>query len=160
MSKPNPIPTDFPAISPFIVVSGAEKALEYYENVLGASRGMTMPGPNGTIGYAEIDINGSKVMVSDECEGWDQKSPEKIGGTPVSLYVYVKDVDAVVAKAVENGATLTQEVSDQFYGDRTGGIVDPFGHKWHIASRVENVSDAEMLKRSADMLKQMEGAEA
>jgi len=110
-----------------------------------------MPGPEGKLGHAEISIGGSRVMLSDEYAGMDFLGPESRGGTTVHLHVYVKNVDATVKKAVAAGARLTREVAEQFYGDRLGTVADPFGHVWHLATHVRDVSMKEMKRRAAEM---------
>lgn len=152
-AKPNPIPDTYGRVTPCLVVRGAAKALEFYGEVFGASERMRFPGPDGTIAHAEIQIGDSVVIVEDEDPQRGTKAPPAGGlsGTPVFQFIYVEDVDAVVARAVELGASLQRALQDQFYGDRDGYIVDPFGHGWVIASHVEDVSEAEMGRRLAAM---------
>ena len=114
---------------------------------------MRMPGPEGKLGHAEIEIEGHRVMLSDEYEAMDFMSPQARGGTTVHIHVYVKDVDRLVARAVAAGAKVKREVQNQFYGDRSGSLEDPFGHMWHFATHVEDVSMAELKKRAAALAK-------
>ena len=148
MSTVKPIPEDYPQVIPYLSVKGANAAIDFYAAVLGATERMRLPGPDGTIGHAEINIGDSLVMLADVSPGMGQ-TPGDLGGSPVTIMVYVEDVDAVCKKAVELGATMDREIEDQFYGDRAGGFIDPFGHKWHIATHVEDVEPEEMERRIA-----------
>jgi PhnB protein len=152
-SQPNPIPERYRRITPCLVVQGAAKALDFYAGVFGATERMRMPGPGGTIAHAEIQIGDSVVIVEDEnpYTGTTAPPPGGLAGSPVFQFIYVEDVDATVAKAVELGATLKRAPEDQFYGDRDGYIIDPFGHGWTVASHVEDVSEEEMGKRMTAM---------
>lgn len=152
-AKPNPIPETYRRITPCLVVHGAAKALEYYAQVFGATERMRFPGPNGTIGHAEIVIGDSVVIVEDEDPQRGTTAPPAGGlpGSPVFQFIYVDDVDTVVARAVEAGAALLRAPQDQFYGDRDGHIVDPFGHGWVVASHVEDLTPEEMGQRLAAM---------
>jgi len=152
-AKPSPIPKGYRSIQPYLIVDGAAKALAFYKAAFGAKERMRMPGPDGKIGHAEIEIGDSVVMLADEAPNWDAHAPGKYGGSPVSIMVYVANVDAVVKKAVQAGAKITREVKDQFYGDRSGGVTDPFGHHWHISTHVEDVSPKEMDRRMKAMMK-------
>jgi PhnB protein len=147
MSKVNYIPKEFHSVTPYLVIKGAAKAIEYYKNVFGAQVLVRMDGPNGTIGHAELKIGDSIIMLADENLQMGNKSAETIGASPVSLYVYLPDVDRVVEKAVSEGAKVIKPVQDQFYGDRSGFLQDPFGHFWGIATHVEDVSAEEMKER-------------
>src|SRR3954469_16886250 len=133
-----PIPEGYHSVTPYLIVDDAARALEFYKNAFGAVELMRMPAPNGRIGHAEIRIGDSPVMLADESPQMNARSARAIGGSPVSLMVYVEDVDARVAQAVAAGATLVRPVANQFYGDRTGGVEDPFGYHWHIATHVED----------------------
>ncbi|HVY99440.1 MAG TPA: VOC family protein [Dongiaceae bacterium] len=150
-ARPSPAPGHLPAgyrsIQPYLIVDGAAKAIAFYKAAFGAKERMRLPAPGGRIGHAELEIGDSVVMLADEAPDWDAYGPGKYGGSPVSIMIYVADVDAVVKKAVKAGAKLTREVKDQFYGDRAGGIDDPFGHHWHIATHIEDVSPREMKRR-------------
>jgi PhnB protein len=141
----------YPVVTPYLCVNGAADAIEFYKQMFGASERMRMAEPDGKIGHAELQIGDSVVMLSDEFEQMGVSSPTTIGGTPVTLSVYVPDVDAVVAKAVAAGSTLVRPIEDQFYGDRSGQIVDPWGHRWSVATHVEDVSPEEMERRAAEM---------
>jgi PhnB protein len=157
-AKPNPIPDSYRRITPCLVVQGAAKALDFYADVFGATERMRFPGPNGTIAHAEIQIGDSVVIVEDPDPQRGTTAPPAGGlpGTPAFHFVYVADVDAVVARAVELGATLKRAPADQFYGDRDGFVVDPFGHGWVVASHVEDVSPDEMARRMADLFAEKE----
>jgi PhnB protein len=150
-AKPNPIPDSYPRVTPCLVVQGAAKALDFYAEVFGATERMRFPGPDGTIAHAEIQIGDSVVIVEDPQRGTTAPPAGGLSGTPVFQFVYVEDVDAVVARAVELGAIMHRAPEDQFYGDRDGFIVDPFGHGWTIASHVEDVSPEELSRRLAAM---------
>jgi len=151
--RPNPIPASYRRVTPCLTVQGGAKALEFYAAVFGASERMRTPGPGGTIVHAEIEIGDSVVIVADEFPQQGTQAPPSGGlpGSPAFLFVYVEDVDAVIARAVELGATLQRAAQDQFYGDRDGYIVDPFGHGWTIASHVEDVPPDEMMRRMAEL---------
>lgn len=152
-NTPNPIPDSYRRVTPCLVVQGAAKALEFYAAVFQATERMRFPGPGGTIAHAEIQIGDSVVIVDDESPERGTKAPPPGGldGFPSSLFLYVEDVDAVVARAVELGATLVRPPQDQFYGDRDGYIIDPFGHGWTIATHVEDVEQQEMMRRMTEM---------
>ncbi len=157
-AKPNPIPDTYRRVTPCLVVSGGVKALEFYAEVFGASERMRFPGPDGSVAHAEIQIGDSVVIVEDEDSYRETKAPPAGGlpGTPVFQFIYVDAVDAVVARAVELGATLIRAPENQFYGDRDGYIIDPFGHGWTVASHVEDVPAGEMMRRMAEMMGQAE----
>lgn len=144
-----PIPAGYPRVTPYLIVDGASEAIDFYRSVLGASERMRMAGPDGRVGHAELEIGNSVVMLADEHPEMGAVGPKTVGGSPVSLHVYVEDVDAVFSHAIESGAEQTQPLEDKFYGDRSGGFTDPFGHQWHVASHVEDVSPEEMEKRAA-----------
>jgi PhnB protein len=148
----DPIPAGYPRVIPYLCCRGAADAIEFYKSVLGATERMRMPGDSpDTIGHAEIEIGTGLVMLADEFPDHGFLSPLTIGGTPVTVHVYVEDADAVFAKAVEHGARITREMENQFYGDRLGQFVDPWGHQWSVASHVEDVSEEEMGRRMAEM---------
>jgi PhnB protein len=148
-TKVKAIPEGWHSVTAYISVKGAIDAIEFYKKAFGAKETGRLTMPDGSIGHAELEIGDSKIMIAEENEQWGNLSPQKIGGSPVSLCIYVEDVDAVFAKALKAGAKVTGEmvVKDQFYGDRTGGITDPFGHKWSIMTHIEDVSFDEMQKR-------------
>ena len=144
-----PVPDGYHSITPYLVVKGGARAIEFYRGAFGATELMRMAQPDGRIGHAELRIGDSVLMLADEHPEIGARSPQTIGGSPVSILLYVPDVDATVARAVEAGATLTRPVADQFYGDRTGGVTDPFGHVWYVATHVEDVSPEELERRHA-----------
>ena len=146
----NPIPDGYPRVTPYLIVDGADAAIDFYKSVLGASERMRMDGPDGRVGHAELEIGDSVVMLADEHPEMGIRGPKTVGGTPVSLHVYVEDTDSVFARALESGASALQAVEDKFYGDRSGSFEDPFGHHWHVATHVEDISPEEMSKRAAE----------
>jgi PhnB protein len=143
-----PQPDGYHSVTPYLICKNAAAAIEFYRQAFGATPSMAMNAPDGRIMHAEIKIGDSVVMLADEHPEIHALSPDTVGGTPVSLLVYVPDVDAVFAKAVECGATAERAVATQFYGDRTGGIRDPFGHRWYLATHVKDVSREEMEDRT------------
>lgn len=145
------IPEGYHAVTPYLIVKGASRAIEYYKKAFGATEIMRFPGPNGTIGHAEIRIGDSQVMLADEQGSY--RGPEALGGSPVSLMIYVEDVDKTFEQAIRSGAKQTRAVEDQFYGDRSGNLVDPFGHVWTISTHKEDVSMEEMSRRMSTMAK-------
>ena len=145
------VPEGYHNITPYLVIKGAAQAIDFYKKTFGATEIMRMNDPSGRIGHAELKIGDSHIMLADEYPEMKFRSPDAYGGSPVSLLLYVDDVDARVALAARNGARLEREVKDQFYGDRMGTIVDPFGHIWSIATHKEDVSPEEMKKRMAAM---------
>jgi PhnB protein len=144
-----PIPQGYHTVTPYLIFGGAAEAIAFYQKALGASEVMRMDGPGGKIHHAEINIGGSRVMLADEHPEIQALSPKTIGGSPVSMHVYVEDVDAAVERAVKAGATLIRPVADQFYGDRVGGIEDPFGYRWFIATHKEDLTMDEIHRRAA-----------
>ncbi|MEX2268853.1 MAG: VOC family protein [Acidimicrobiia bacterium] len=153
----HPIPEGYPRVIPYLAIDGAGKALDWYTSVLGATERVRMEGPGGTVGHAEIEIGDAVIMLADEFEDIGHLSPKKLGGTPVSICLYVESVDAVFAKAIKEGATEIQPVEDKFYGDRSGSFKDPFGHSWNIMTHVEDVPPDEMEKRAAKAMEEMSG---
>ena len=147
--KVKPVPAGYHAVTPYLSVRGAAEAIDFYKKALGAKELMRMPGPDGKVGHAEIQIGDSRVMLADEHPEMNFTGPQSYGGTSVHLHVYLPNVDAQVAKALKAGAKLVRPVKDQFYGDRLGTIEDPFGHVWHLATHLEDLSKAEMKKRAA-----------
>ncbi len=152
MANVKPIPDGYPQVTPYLIVDGADAAIDFYTKVLGATERMRMPSPGGTIGHAELELGDSLIMLADEHPEMGIRGPRAIGGTPVTIHVYVEDVDSVFERALKAGATATREVEDQFYGDRSGQFDDPFGHRWSVASHVEDVSADEMTKRAAEAM--------
>ena len=142
-----PIPDGYHSVTPYLIVRGAAKAIDFYVNAFGATELMRMPGPDGTIGHAEIRIGDSPVMLADENAAVNAEGPEILGGSPVLLMIYVEDCDAVFQRALSLGATQVKPVQDQFYGDRSGSLTDPFGHQWTVATHTEDVSPEEMSRR-------------
>jgi PhnB protein len=152
-AKPNPIPDSYRRVTPALVVNGAAKALDFYAEVFEATERMRTPGPDGTIAHAEIEVGDSVIIVEDASPYMGTKAPPTGGfdGTPVTHFLYVGDVDAVIERAVQLGATLKRAAQNQFYGDRDGFIIDPFGHGWTIASHVEDVAPDELMRRMAEL---------
>jgi PhnB protein len=143
-----PIPEGYHTVTPYLAVDDATEAIEYYTKAFGAKERVRMETPDGKIGHAELEIGDSLVMLSDPFPQASTKTPNELGGTSVSVFMYVEDVDAVVKRAVDAGATVTMEVDDQFWGDRFGSVKDPFGHLWSIATHVEDVPPEEMAERA------------
>ena len=150
-AKPSPIPDAYRRVTPCLVVQGAARALDFYAQVFGAPERMRLPGPGGTIAHAEIQIGDSVVILEDADPQRGTAAPPAGGlpGTPVYHFIYVEDVDGVVARAVEHGATLRRAPENQFYGDRDGFVIDPFGHGWVVATHVEDLSPEEIAGRMA-----------
>ena len=148
MKKVSYIPKGYSTITPYLVIKGAAKAIDYYKKVFGATVVVRMDGPNGQVGHAELQIGDSRIMLADENPQLGYRSAESIGASPVSLYVYLPDCDKVVAQAAAEGAKILKPVQDQFYGDRSGFLQDPFGHLWGIATHKEDVSPQEMDERA------------
>jgi PhnB protein len=149
MSKPKPIPEGYHTATPYLILKDAAKAIEFYKKAFGAKEMMRMSQPDRRIGHAEIKIGDSPIMLADEFPEMGARSPQSLGGSPVSILLYVEDVDAFAEQAVTAGAKVVRPVKDQFYGDRSGSFEDPFGHQWHIATHVEDVAPEEMHKRAA-----------
>ena len=149
----NPIPEGYPRVIPYLAINGAADALEFYKEVLGANERMRMPGPNGTIGHAELEVGDSVIMLADEYAEIGHLGP-KDGATPVSLCLYVENVDDVFKKAIGKGAKEVQPVEDKFYGDRAGTFEDPWGHHWNVMMHIEDVPPDEMEKRAAEYMQQ------
>jgi len=147
-NKVKPIPEGYHSITPYLYIKGAASAIDYYKKAFGATELFRMPGPDGKIGHAEIKIGDSPIMMADENAEIGALSPQTIGGTPMSIMIYVEDVDTVFNQAIAAGGEQIRPVADQFYGDRTGGLKDPFGFQWWIATHVEDVSPEEMEKRA------------
>jgi PhnB protein len=152
MADVKPIPDGYPQVTPYLCVDGAKAAIEFYSNVLGARERMHMPGPDGKIGHAELELGESLIMLADEFPEMGIRGPKAVGGTPVMIMIYVEDADAVFDAAVAAGATSLRPVENQFYGDRTGQFEDPFGHRWSVATHVEDVPPDEMEKRAAEAM--------
>jgi PhnB protein len=142
------IPDGYHTAMPYLAVDGAEKAIDFYTRAFGAKERTRMQSPDGKIAHAELEIGDSVVMLSDPLPQFVTKAPTELGGSTASIMMYVEDVDSFVQRAVDAGATLEREIEDQFWGDRFGAIVDPFGHMWSIATHVEDVPPEEMAKRA------------
>ena len=143
----SPIPDGYRSVTPYLIVDDAARALDFYATVFGAVESVRMPMPGGKVGHAEIKIGDSMIMLADEMPEMGYSAPPTFGGTPVSLMLYVADVDAQFAKAVAAGATVKVPLKDEFYGDRTGQVTDPFGHVWILSTHIEDVSPEEMERR-------------
>lgn len=143
-----PVPEGYDAVTPYMAVDDAAAAIDYYKQAFGAQERVRMTGPDGRIGHAELSIGDSLIMLSDPMPQGSTRPPGELGGTSGSVFLYVPDVDGVVQKAVDAGATVTMEVADQFWGDRFGVITDPFGHVWSIATHVEDVPPEEIEERA------------
>ena len=157
-TKVKPIPAGYHTITPYLIVNDAAKALEFYQKAFNAKEIMQSLHSNGKIMHAEIMIGDSHIMLADECPEMNALSPTSIGGSPITLLLYVEDVDAVFKQALAAGAKETRPLSNQFYGDRSGMLEDPFGHKWGVATHIEDVSDEEIDKRYREFMKQKENA--
>jgi len=151
VSQVKPIPEGYHSVTPYLCIKGAAAALEFYKKAFGAKELMRMPAPGDKIGHAEIQIGDSHVMLADEFPEMGFLSPQSVGGSPVMMHLYVEDVDATANKAVAAGAKVTKPVADQFYGDRSGQLQDPFGHNWYVSTHKEDVSPEEMKARSAKL---------
>jgi PhnB protein len=149
MADVKPIPDGYPQVTPYLIVDGGDAAIAFYTKVLGAKERMRMPSPADRIGHAELTLGDSLVMLADEHPEMGILGPKSVGGTPVTISVYVEDVDSVFERALSEGASSVRPVENQFYGDRTGQFEDPFGHRWSIATHVEDVPPQEMEKRAA-----------
>jgi PhnB protein len=147
-----PIPEGYPRVSPYLSIDGAAQAIDFYTQVLGATERFRIPAPGGKVGHAELQIGDSVIMLADEFPEMGIVSPKKIGGTPVTLGVYVEDVDKTFDTAVKAGAKELRAVEDQFYGDRSGQFEDPFGHRWSVSTHIEDVPPEEMGKRAAEAM--------
>lgn len=149
--KTKPIPDGYHTVTPYLIVDGAARAIEFYVRAFNAKESMRMPGPGDKIMHAEIKIGTSPIMLADEFPKSNALSPKSTGGSPVILMLYVEDVDALFAQALAAGARVERAVQDQFYGDRTCTVIDPFGHRWTIATHIEDVSRDEIDRRAAAM---------
>ena len=149
MAKVNPIPEGYHSVTPYLSIKGAAKAIDYYKQVFGATELFRMAGADGKIGHAEIKIGNSPIMLADEFPEMEFVSPQTLGGSPIGLMIYVDDVDTMFNQAISAGATEVKPLQDQFYGDRSGTLKDPFGHVWTVATHVEDVAPEELQKRAA-----------
>lgn len=148
-TKKQAIPEGYSTLTPYLNIKGAVEAIEFYKKAFGAKEITRLTMPDGSIAHAEIEIGDSKIMLAEEDSQWGNLGPLALGGSPVTLCLYVEDVDAVFAQALKEGAKVIagMEVKDQFYGDRAGSLTDPFGHKWSVMTHIEDVSTEEMQKR-------------
>ncbi|WP_433756058.1 VOC family protein [Nocardia sp. CA-135398] len=151
MSDVKPIPEGYPVVSPGLAIDGAAAAIDFYKNIFGASERMRMPGPDGKIAHCELTFGNSLIMVGDPAPDMDFLDPKTVGGTPVNLYVYVEDADAAFNAALAAGAKELTPMTTQFYGDRSGAFEDPWGHRWTVATHVEDVPPDEMDRRMAEL---------
>ena len=147
MAKVKPIPDNYPRVTAYLAIDGAGDAIDFYKKIFGAQERVRMPGPDGRIGHAEIGIGDSVIMMADTFPEMGHVDPKKLGGTPVTLTVYVEDADKTMKEALAAGAKETQPVEDKFYGDRAGQFDDPWGHRWNVMTHIEDVSPEEMQKR-------------
>ena len=149
--KMNPIPEGYKGATPYLCVSGAASAIDFYKQAFGATETMRIADPSGKIGHAEIKIGEAPIMLADEFPEMGFRSPQSLGGSPVTIHLYVEDVDTVVSQAATAGAKVVRPVEDKFYGDRAGQLEDPFGHAWYIATHKEDIAPEEIQKRAAAM---------
>jgi PhnB protein len=145
------VPDGYHTVTPYLTIRGAAAAIEFYKRAFGATEIMRIADPNGKVGHAEIRIGDSPIMLSEEMPERDVRSPDAIGGSPVTIHLYVDDVDALANQAVAAGAVILRPVEDQFYGDRGGKLIDPYGHLWWIATHKEDVSPEEIRRRATNM---------
>lgn len=153
------IPKGYHSITPYLIINDAARAIDFYKKAFGAKEIMRMEQPGGKIGHAELKIGDAKIMLADEHPEIDARSPQSYGGTPVGIHLYIKNVDSIVNKAVSNGAKLVNPVENRFYGDRSGTLEDPYGHKWYVSTHIENVSAAQMKKRAAEIAEEKKTTE-
>ncbi|MBC8357288.1 MAG: VOC family protein [Planctomycetes bacterium] len=150
-------PDGYHSITPYLIANDAAAAIEFYETAFGATELMRLPGPGGKVMHAEIKIGDSPIMLADEFPEMGIRSAKSFGGSPVSILIYTEDVDAMFAQAIAAGATETKPLADQFYGDRSGTVEDPFGHTWTIATHTEDLTPEEIDRRFQEMMSQMGG---
>jgi PhnB protein len=158
--KVNAIPAGYHTATPFMIIGDAAAAIEFYKKAFGAVELYRMPTPDGKIAHAEIKIGDSPFMIAEEAPDRGYLGAKALGGTPISILLYVEDVDAMAEQAIAAGATLVKPVRDEFYGDRTGSFADPFGHQWHIATHKEDVSPEEMNRRMNEHMAQQSAQQA
>jgi PhnB protein len=152
-----PIPEGYHTVTPYLIIKGAASAIEFYKKAFGATELFRMAGPDGKVGHAEIKIGDSVIMLADEHPDMGHRSPQSLGGTPVSILLYVENVDARFAQATAAGGKVMRPLQDQFYGDRSGTLTDPYGHVWTIATHKEDVPPDEMEKRAKEYMKKQGG---
>jgi PhnB protein len=155
---PQPVPEGYHTITPYLAVDSATEAIDFYQRAFGAKERVRTDGPQGSIMHAELEIGDSLIMLSDPFPQASTKPPRELGGTSVSIFAYVEDIDSVYKQAIDAGASSLMEPDDMFWGDRFGSVQDPFGHSWTIATHVEDVSPQEMEKRSEEFMSQMAGS--
>jgi PhnB protein len=148
-SSVKPIPEGYHSVTPYLIVKGAARAIEFYEKAFGATELYRIMGPGDVVGHAELQLGDSRIMLADEHPEVGARGPQSVGGTPVTIHLYVEDVDTTVERALAAGAKVTRPVADQFYGDRLGVLTDPFGHVWSVATHREDVSEDELKRRAA-----------
>jgi PhnB protein len=154
-SKVKPIPDGYHSVTPYLCLSDAAAAIDFYKRAFGARVAVRMDGPNGKIGHAELQIGDSRIMLADEMPGGSARSPQSLGGTSMGVFLYVEDVDSVFKQALEAGAKVQMPLADMFWGDRFGTVTDPFGHSWSMATHKEDVAPEEMAKRSKEAMAKM-----
>ncbi len=154
------LPDGYHSVTPYLIVRGGPKAIEFYQTAFGAVEILRIPGPNDSIGHAEIQIGNSRIMLGDEMPAMNINSPETVGGTATGICLYVEDSDSMFQRAIDAGGKVVRPMADQFYGDRSGTLLDPFGHLWTIATRKENLSAEEISKRAAAFGKQCSDSNA
>jgi PhnB protein len=154
MADVKAVPDGYPQVIPSLIIAGASAAIDFYGRVLGTTVRLRMDGPDGKVGHAELQLGDSVIMLADEYPDMGYVGPKTVGGSPVTLSVYVDDVDAVFAKAMSAGAKELQPIENQFYGDRSGQFEDPFGHRWNVGTHIEDVPDDEMMKRAQQVMGQ------
>jgi PhnB protein len=157
-TKAQAIPRGYHTVTPSLVVAGAGKAIDFYKQAFGAVELMRFPGPDGTIMHAEIRIGDSIVMLGDEMPEQGGRGPKSIGGTPVSFFIYKENVDAAWKQAVDAGARTIMPLADQFWGDRTGCLEDPFGHRWWLAQHIQDLTPEEMQRNAEAFFSQMQAS--
>ena len=156
-SSTRPIPEGYHNVTPYLIVSDAAGAIEFYKTAFGATELMRMAAPGGKVGHAEIRIGDSRIMLADEFPDMGARGPKALGGSPVNLHLYVEDVDGVARQAVAAGAKEVRPIKDQFYGDRSGTFEDPYGHVWHVSTHKEDVPEGELKRRAAEAMGQQGG---
>lgn len=144
------IPKGYHSVTPYLIVTGAANAIAFYQKAFGAKLGLKIEN-GGKVNHAELKIGDAKIMLADECPEYNARSPKAFGGCPISIHLYVKNVDKIVGRAVAAGAKILRPVDNVFYGDRCGCVEDPFGYQWHVSTHVEDVSTRELKKRAAQM---------
>jgi PhnB protein len=151
--KVKPVPDGYHSATPYLIVDGAARAIDFYKRAFDATELLRIPAPDDLVGHAEIKVGDSVIMLADEHPDMHARGPHQYGGSPVSILLYVDDVDALFKQAIAAGGTETRPVEDQFYGDRSGSLKDPFGHSWHLSTHTEDVSMEELNRRMAALAK-------